>query len=57
MPHVILIVIVAVLLTACTQIVTAPLAITGKVVTTTIDIAAAAGGAIVNPVRDRSTND
>ncbi len=42
---------------ACTQVVTAPIAVAGKVVTTTIDIAGATGGAIVNTVRGGSSND
>jgi len=35
----------------CTQIVTAPIGVAGKVVITTIDIAGAAGSAVVNMVR------
>ncbi len=37
-------------LSGCTQIVTAPIAVASKVVTTTFDIAGAAGGAVVNTV-------
>ena len=45
------------LITGCTQIVTAPIAVAGKVVTTTFDIAGAAGGAIVNTVSGGSKDD
>jgi hypothetical protein len=41
-------------LSGCTQIVTAPIAVASKVVTTTFDIAGAAGGAVVNTVRGGS---
>ena len=39
-----------VFITGCTQVVTAPIAVAGKVVTTTIDVAGAAGGAVVNTI-------
>ena len=34
----------------CTQIVTAPISLAGKAVSTTLDVAGAAGGAVVNTV-------
>ena len=40
----------AIFIAGCTQIVTAPIAVAGKVVTTTIDVAGAAGGAVVSTV-------
>jgi len=39
-----------VLFSSCTQIVTAPIAVAGKVVTTSIDIVGAAGGAVVHTI-------
>ncbi len=36
--------------TGCTQVVTAPVKLAGAVVTTTFDVAGAAGGAVVNTV-------
>ena len=45
------------MLGACTKVVTAPIIIAGKVVTTTIDIAGATGGVIVNTGRGGSSND
>ena len=38
------------LINGCTQIVTAPVSLAGKAVTTTLDVAGAAGGAVVNTV-------
>jgi len=35
---------------ACTQVVTAPISLAGKAVSTTLDVAGSAGGAIVNTV-------
>ena len=55
--QIILTITVAIVFGACTQVVTAPIAVAGKVVTTTIDIAGATGGAIVNTVRGGSSND
>lgn len=40
----------------CTQIVTAPISLAGSVVSTTIDVAGAAGGAVVNTVTGGSAN-
>ena len=34
----------------CTQIVTAPISLAGKAVSTTLDVAGSAGGAVVNTV-------
>ncbi len=34
----------------CTQIVTTPISLTGKAVSTTLDVAGSAGGAVVNTV-------
>ncbi len=34
----------------CTQVVTAPISLAGKAVSTTLDVAGSAGGAIVNTV-------
>ena len=41
----------------CTQIVTAPVALVGKAATTTLDVAGAAGGAVVNTVTGGSSKD
>jgi uncharacterized protein YceK len=41
----------------CTQIVTAPISLAGKAVSTTIDIAGSAGGAVVNTVTGGSDDD
>ncbi len=41
----------------CTQIVTAPISLAGKAVTTTLDVAGAAGGAVVNTVTGGSDNN
>ncbi len=38
------------LLSGCTQVVTAPVKLAGAVVSTTFDVAGAAGGAVVNTV-------
>ncbi len=38
------------IINGCTQIVTAPISLAGKAVTTTLDVAGSAGGAIVNTV-------
>ena len=38
------------LFTGCTQVVTAPVKLAGAVVSTTFDVAGAAGGAVVNTV-------
>lgn len=40
----------AILLNGCTQIVTAPISLAKTAVTTTLDVAGAAGGAVVNTV-------
>jgi len=42
--------IAAVAISGCTQIVTAPVSIAKTAVTTTLDVAGAAGGAVVNTV-------
>jgi len=39
-----------ILLNGCTQIVTAPISLAKTAVTTTLDVAGAAGGAVVNTV-------
>jgi len=45
------------LLSGCTQIVTAPVKLAGAVVSTTFDVAGAAGGAVVNTVTGGSSDD
>jgi len=40
----------------CTQIVTAPISLAGAAVSTTLDIAGAAGGAVVNTVTGGSSD-
>jgi len=44
------------LFTGCTQIVTAPVKLAGAVVSTTFDVAGAAGGAVVNTVTGGSSD-
>lgn len=44
------------LFTGCTQIVTAPIKLAGAAVTTTLDVAGAAGGAVVNTVTGGSSD-
>ena len=44
------------LLSGCTQIVTAPISLAGAVVSTTLDVAGAAGGAVVNTVTGGSSD-
>jgi hypothetical protein len=43
--------------TGCTQIVTAPVALVGKTVSTTFDIVGSAGGAVVDTVTGGSDDD
>ena len=45
------------LFNACTQIITAPISLVGKAVTTTLDVAGSAGGAVVNTVTGGSNKD
>ncbi len=45
------------LFSGCTQIVTAPISVAGAVVSTTFDVAGAAGGAVVNTVTGGSSDD
>ena len=45
------------MLSGCTQIVTAPIAVAGAVVSTTLDVAGAAGGAVVNTVTGGSSDE
>jgi uncharacterized protein YceK len=45
------------LISGCTQIVTAPISLAGKAVSTTLDVAGSAGGAIVNTVTGGSDDD
>ena len=45
------------ILGGCTQIVTAPISLASKAVTTTLDVAGAAGGAVVNTVTGGSDDD
>ncbi len=56
MKYIILILTISSLINGCTQIVTAPIAVAGKIATTTIDIAGSAGGAIVNTVTGGKSN-
>lgn len=46
----------AAIFSGCTQIVTAPISIAGKAVTTTLDVAGAAGGAVVNTITGGSSS-
>ncbi len=48
--------IIVLFFSGCTQVVTAPIAVTGKVATTTLDVAGAAGGAVVNTVSGGSSD-
>ena len=45
------------ILSGCTQIVTAPISLAGKAVSTTLDVAGSAGGAVVNTVTGGSSDD
>jgi len=45
------------LLSGCTQVVTAPIKLAGAVVSTTFDVAGAAGGAVVNTVTGGSDDE
>jgi len=51
-----LLLILPLLFSACTQVVTAPIKLAGAVVTTTFDVAGAAGGAVVNTVTGGSSD-
>ncbi len=46
-----------IILSGCTQIVTAPISLAGTVATTTLDVAGAAGGAVVNTVTGGSSKE
>ena len=50
MKKLILLIITIFTLSGCTQIVTAPVSLAGKAVSTTVDVAGSVGGAIVNTV-------
>ena len=50
MKKIVLAFLIAFAFNGCTQIVTAPVSLAGKAVTTTLDVAGAAGGAVVNTV-------
>ncbi len=50
MKYTILAIITAFFISGCTQIVTAPVSLAGSAVSTTLDVAGAAGGAVVNTV-------
>ena len=41
----------------CTQVVTAPISVAGKAVSTTFDVVGAAGGAVVNTVTGGSSEE
>lgn len=43
--------------TGCTQVITAPISLAGAVVSTTLDVAGSAGGAVVNTVTGGSSED
>ncbi len=45
------------LFSGCTQLITAPVKLAGAVVSTTFDVAGAAGGAVVNTVTGGSDKD
>jgi len=45
------------LFSGCTQIVTAPISVAGAVVSTSLDVAGAAGGAVVNTVTGGSSDE
>jgi len=45
------------ILGGCTQIVTAPISLAGSAVSTTLDVAGSAGGAVVNTVTGGSDDD
>lgn len=49
-------VLIVVTLNGCTTIVTAPIEITGAVVSTTFDMVGSAGGAVVNTLTGGSSN-
>ncbi len=46
-----------IIINGCTTLVTAPIEVTGAVVSTTLNMAGAAGGAIVNTVTGGSKDD
>ena len=45
------------ILGGCTQIVTAPISLAGSAVSTTLDVAGSAGGAVVNTVTGGNDDD
>jgi len=45
------------IISGCTQIVTAPISLAGKAVSTTFDVVGSAGGAVVNTVTGGSSDD
>ena len=45
------------IISGCTQIVTAPISLAGKAVSTTLDVVGSAGGAVVNTVTGGSSDD
>ena len=45
------------LLSGCTQIVTAPISLVGAVASTTLDVAGSAGGAVVNTVTGGNSDE
>ena len=50
MKYLFLALIITFFISGCTQIVTAPVSLAGSVVSTTLDVAGSAGGAVVNTV-------
>jgi len=57
MKYIFAIVVSLFVLGGCTQIVTAPISLAGKAVSTTLDVAGSAGGAVVNTVTGGSSDD
>jgi len=56
MKYLLLALIATFFINGCTQIVTAPVSLAGSAVSTTLDVAGAAGGAVVNTVTGGSND-
>ena len=57
MKFILILIISLFIISGCTQIVTAPISLAGSAVSTTLDVAGSAGGAVVNTVTGGSSND
>jgi len=57
MKNLLFIILALLAINGCTQIVTAPVSLAGAAVSTTLDVAGSAGGAVVNTVTGGSSKD